>query len=570
MKILFINPSSMPYPELEALLEKTSILRVPTVSMPIGFMDIISYIKAKREGRDEFYLLDLAAEVYKQSMTYATRSAVKVVPFFEQQLGRVPFVPDVIGISLLFSSSYNSCMKVAELCKVLFPNAKVVFGGNHATNDFQNLLSLPSIDFVFRGEAEISFLKFLDNLDSGEAKPLPLGVYGKEKAAASKTGTLEKGNMIDNLDEIPMPAFNYADIDFYRANIGGSLMFSRGCPFLCTFCASHSVHGRPMRYKSVDRCVSEAKAMVDLGFKKFFVEDDLFGAKKKDLQDISAQVEKFIGDVEIDLPQGISVAVMDEDRVQAMLRMGIREAAVAIESGSEFVQKNIIKKNCNLKKAKKLLSYMRSVNFDAHVNFILGYPGESREMMSESIAYMKTLDVNWVYIFHALPLPGSEMFDQFAEVMDIRSIDWDGVRLGKRSFDTKDISAKELEELIYDTNIEVNFFQNSNYRHGRHDLAIHFWEKFITKQYPFHIVGKYCIYRSLKLSGKADEAEDILEDAAQWVTRNKESHRLFVRYGAQMPELALLVRDDVVPDTVAIAYPQSPRMVREIDIPFAN
>lgn len=559
----------MPYPELESMLEKKSILRVPTVSMPIGFMDMISYVEARRPGRDAFFLLDLAAEVYKMSSTYAARDAIGVHDFFERQIDRVPFVPDVIGVSLLFSSSYNSCMRVSELCRARFPNAKIVFGGNHATNDYQSLLKLPAIDYVFRGESEISLVKFLDGLDAGQSAPLPAGVFDKAKAAAGGKACAEKGVMVDNLDEIPLPAFKYADIDFYRADVGGSLMFSRGCPFLCTFCASHSVHGRPMRYKSADRCVSEVKALVDYGFKKFFVEDDLFGAKKKDLQEISRQVSQFIGDVVIDLPQGISVAVMDEDRVKAMMEMGIKEAAVAIESGSDYVQKNLIKKNCNLTKARKLLTHMRSVGFDAHVNFILGYPGESAEMRAESIAYMKTLDVNWVYIFHALPLPGSEMFEQFAEVTDIRAIDWDGVRLGKRTFDTKDISAKDLEELIYDTNIEVNFFQNSNYRHGRHELAIHFWEKFITKQYPFHIVGKYCIARSLKALGRFDEAEDMLEDAAMWVSRNKESYRLYKRYGAQMPDLEPLVSVDVAPESVAMSIPD-PRMVRELENPFVN
>ena len=32
-----------------------------------------------------------------------------------------------------------------------------------------------------------------------------------------------------------------------------SIMTSRGCPYFCTFCSSHSVHGRKMRYHSVSR-----------------------------------------------------------------------------------------------------------------------------------------------------------------------------------------------------------------------------------------------------------------------------------------------------------------------------
>ena len=47
INILFINPSSMPAKEQEAFLNKTSILRIPIFSMPIGLLDMAAYLREK-------------------------------------------------------------------------------------------------------------------------------------------------------------------------------------------------------------------------------------------------------------------------------------------------------------------------------------------------------------------------------------------------------------------------------------------------------------------------------------------------------------------------------------------
>jgi radical SAM superfamily enzyme YgiQ (UPF0313 family) len=288
-----------------------------------------------------------------------------------------------------------------------------------------------------------------------------------------------------------------------------------------------------MRYKSNEQCVREVRHLVaDLGFTSIFIEDDLFAAKKSTFIPLADEIAKVREDCKFELPQGISVAVMDEDRVDAMLRMGITQAAVAIES---------MKKNVDLQKARRLLSYMRTAGFNAHTNFILGSPGETDAMRQETLDYMKTIDVNWIYIFHALPLPGSEMFDQFSEVADMRSIDWDSVRLGLRKFDTKDITAAALEELVYDTNVDLNFFSNSNVRHGRYDLAVRIWSEFILKPFPFHTVGRYCRAVALLKLGKTEEAHADFNVCVEWIRKNAESRRLYERYEDRMPELAVLL-----------------------------
>ena len=195
---------------------------------------------------------------------------------------------------------------------------------------------------------------------------------------------------------------------------------------------------------------------------------------------------------------------------------------------------------------------MRKAGFKAHTNFILGSPHETDAMRQESLDYMKTIDVNWVYVFNALPLPGSELFKEFEKVTDMRTVDWDTVRLGLRKFDTTDIKAADLERMVYDINIDLNFFNNSNFRNGRYEIAIQLWTDFILTPFPFHVVGRYCRAMAYRKLGKEADAQKDLTDCVQWIHENAESRRLYERYGIQMPELTtdLMKSNDVAPALV--------------------
>jgi radical SAM superfamily enzyme YgiQ (UPF0313 family) len=232
--------------------------------------------------------------------------------------------------------------------------------------------------------------------------------------------------------------------------------------------------------------------------------------------------------------------MMNEEMIDAMIAMGISEASIAIESGSAYTQKHIIKKHVNLDKAKKVLEIFRTKKkFLFTVNFILGFPGETKELMQESLNYMRSIDVDWVFVFHAIPLLGTEMYDQFVKMgaLDPDNFDWDNIRLGRRGFDTVDITSRELTDLIYDTNIDINFFNNQNMKRGRYKKAIEVFDHYIINQYPFHVVGKYCRGLAYLKLNEAEKGKEDFKDCAKWIVNNDESKRLFERYGDRMPLL---------------------------------
>src|SRR6185312_3114816 len=85
---------------------------------------------------------------------------------------------------------------------------------------------------------------------------------------------------IQNLDDLPMPAWHLYDSTNYRHRVSRLLVrhppattaeFSRGCVYKCDFCASKNTMALGYRKKSPERCAAEVVRMHELGFREFML-----------------------------------------------------------------------------------------------------------------------------------------------------------------------------------------------------------------------------------------------------------------------------------------------------------
>ena len=75
-------------------------------------------------------------------------------------------------------------------------------------------------------------------------------------------------------------------------------MTSRGCPFKCTFCASHAAHGRAMRYHSVERVIEDVRRMInEFKVTGVVIQDDHFMAGKRRPYEIVDELGKLNQDM---------------------------------------------------------------------------------------------------------------------------------------------------------------------------------------------------------------------------------------------------------------------------------
>ena len=432
-------------------------------------------------------------------------------------------------------------------------DAVIVLGGGHVTfYCFQVFKDSDEVDFIFAGESELSFYTFVSGyLESGKFSANCKGIYDRKKSLfESESGKIKAdfGEVLENLDEIGLPAYDLLDLDNYKkfasGNDSGSIgvMMDRGCPFKCTYCASMIIHGSSIRSKSNERIIDDLLYLRDeCGFNNIILWDDLFAARKKKFMSLSKEiVERGVNDgLTFYMPSGLSVRVMNFDLLDSIFALGFGYVRIMIESGSEYSQEHLIKKKVDLDKARELISYSRNQGVRVETNILFGFPGETKEYMQQTIDYIKTIDIDWIQVFVALPLPGTEMFDQFAEVglVDPQNIDWDRCGYASRQFDSEDITSQELTDLVYDVNIYTNFFGNRNFLQERYQRAADYFTDMVLNSYPFHIVALYMRSLSYDKLGKDDLALRDLQLAVDQINTSEAAQSLFVRYGSEMDSL---------------------------------
>ena len=203
------------------------------------------------------------------------------------------YAPSIIGISTLFTPSYQNMLDIAQWCRDLFTKAFITAGGGVPTNMYNEIYRASKcFDALCYGEGEKPLLGLVEAIDKKEFLRNSLSWITRDKAEKKQSF---KYDFIDNLDEIPILDYALLNVDDYILNQIQSLfpqqknvksmpyLSSRGCPYRCCFCSSHTVHGREMRYHSHVRIKEDFKYLRDAYRTKTIVfQDDHFLSNKKE------------------------------------------------------------------------------------------------------------------------------------------------------------------------------------------------------------------------------------------------------------------------------------------------
>jgi anaerobic magnesium-protoporphyrin IX monomethyl ester cyclase len=185
--------------------------------------------------------------------------------------------PQVVGLSAM-TFQFATLLRVARLIRAFDPTIKLVAGGYHASLMARELTAeaeeLP-LDFLVRGEGETTFRKLITELE----KPAPDlgGILGLSYRQGQEWVHNPNGPLLE-LDTLSLPSrqsrlasgFYFLEMPMDVAET------SRGCPNNCKFCSITQMYGHTFRRFSVERIISDLKAIRDQGFKAvFFVDDNI-------------------------------------------------------------------------------------------------------------------------------------------------------------------------------------------------------------------------------------------------------------------------------------------------------
>ncbi|MDI6839400.1 MAG: radical SAM protein [bacterium] len=552
--ILFVN---MPIFSLPDLIKGTAnrVIRC----FPFGILYLSAVLKKqKHQGHIACvdYLVQDSAKFATNLDELITSEAINAIS---------PYVPDILAFSFSFSSQHDFFCRCLPLLKKIWPGATVIVGGMYASNAVEYLLENRDVDYVVAGEGEESFPLLLSSLLHQEENHDIKGVHSRDAIRYDITGKPEIATPVKNLNDLPFPDWSILKMSCYvgqdadgaqvfEDEIGvdrgqyqhAFLLTSRGCPFNCTFCAAHTVHGRKMRQRDVQNVVEEMRQLnKSYGANYFHIYDDLaLPTTKRALELLEGMNNSGIEHLKVSFSQTLSINCTNEDIIDALIDyIDISIISFAVETANPETQKRI-KKNLNLDKAECLIRYAQSKGLIVIINIILGFPEETREQMLQSISYVKKhLKPNWTKFLIAAPIIGSEMYDQFIEAGCITNSPeaWNKTLFNYRDFDSPWITADELNELCYRANLECNFADNYDLQRGDYNKARLLFRS-VIKLYPFHIFAWDGIRRAERLLGNEKEAQSAEQKIRALVLNDSRSRELLEKYRDLFPEVVEICR----------------------------
>lgn len=334
---------------------------------------------------------------------------------------------DVVGIGGIVTT-YRYVKWLVAILKKHHPEKKVIVGGSVGTSISDIMLDKNPVDIVCLGEGEVTVRELIGALESGDLSRVKGIIY---RDALGKIHKTENRQPIKDLDSIPFPAWDYFPMDIYLKNpvgapnrnkwIDGSsqagdslslnIFATRGCPYKCIYCY-HDFMGQGYRQRSAENVIKEIEALYEKYKVPYFhFIDDEFVMNKKFVLEFCYLLKSFSKKIGRKITWGCAgrVNLMTEDLVVAMADAGCVLIGYGIESGSQRIL-DFINKQVSVEQAKKAIRLTKKHLGWADCSFMIGYPGETRETIQDTIDFCKELDLAPEVIFFLTPYPGTELY----------------------------------------------------------------------------------------------------------------------------------------------------------------
>jgi radical SAM superfamily enzyme YgiQ (UPF0313 family) len=350
-----------------------------SINMPVIPVGLGAVAASTRNAGHEVELVDLMSV----SDTYPIiKSAIE------------EFRPDVIGISVRNIDDQNmeepqffleQVKGVVFQCRS-FSGTPIVLGGAGYSIFPESALAYIGADMGIQGEGEIAFPALLCLMEKGADLSGAPGLY------LPGLGLQGKRKFSKNLDLLPLPDAHMWPSDAARhQDLWMPVHTRRGCPMNCSYCSTSNIEGRIIRKRSPKAVVDAIVGYVEAGFKRFFLTDNTFNIPVS----YARQFCSSLAERQLDISWRCIVypGHVDEALVKEMARAGCKEVSLGFESGCERILQRMNKKFTpeDVRRASEVLAThgIRRMGF-----LLLGGPGETKESVEESIAFVDSLGLD--------------------------------------------------------------------------------------------------------------------------------------------------------------------------------
>ena len=281
------------------------------------------------------------------------------------------------------------------------PRRAVVLGGTWVTLTAE--ASLRHADAVVAGEAEEVWPQVLADFAAGRSR----GIY---RAAAGTASQTCRGSTTPTLPLLKYDAFKSSWL--YRMYFHWPVVFSRGCPHPCEYCAVQTYYQRSFRTRPVDEVIDDLQTIKALGANRIlFLDDNPIG---------HPEAAKELFRAMIPLRAQVGEPVHDQHRARSRSCSTWRRAAAASASRSasrastRTASTRSARASTNRSRFDRDLAAIRAKGIQVIGLLMVGLDGDTVDTFRRSLQFLIDNKISFLKLFTPCPYPGTKYYDDMA------------------------------------------------------------------------------------------------------------------------------------------------------------
>jgi radical SAM superfamily enzyme YgiQ (UPF0313 family) len=365
--------------------------------------------------------------------------------------------PEVVGLSIM-TFQRRTALALARLIRALKPNVAIVAGGydpSLAPEAYEDA----EVDYIVRGEGEITFRSLLRALSRQQPVEAIAGLsFRRLPDARFQHNPARQVTRLES-EELALPNRASRVLSGYTF-LGRPIDIvetSRGCTYDCSFCSIIEMRGRNFHTFDFARVLADIGDARSRGARAIFIVDDNITLNVARFEALcQAIVDAGLNDIHyIVQAMTSSIANHGERLAPLMRKAGFRYVFLGIEN---ILEQDLAFLRASAKNARReagrrtgnasveAIEKLHAAGLAVVGGIIVGNPDDTRASIEANLAFARRY-VDWPYIQHPTPYPGTPMTKEFRErdlIVNERVDDYDGTTAVVK---TASLEADEIEFL---------------------------------------------------------------------------------------------------------------------------
>ena len=300
------------------------------------------------------------------------------------------------------SSAHPTVVELSRLLKRALPDSTIVYGGVHPTYHWDEILQeCADIDVIVRGEGERTALELMRALHRREPLDRIRGLAFRQDGRVTSTPPAE---MIVNLDDyrVGWELIDHARYSYWGGKRAVVVQFSRGCPYLCSYCGQRGFWTQWRHRDPVKFAKELARLHREHGVELINFADELPTGSRKAWQTfLEALIDERVPLLLVGSTRTSDI-VRDRDILHLYRRAGVIRFLLGIESYDDATL-SAIRKGATTSEDQRAIQLMREHGIISMATYVIGFSERRDSDYWKSYRHLLRYDPDQVQLLYTTP-----------------------------------------------------------------------------------------------------------------------------------------------------------------------